>query len=92
MESKDPECLLSVRIVLGEIELSPMECGEIPPQMKLSETFGGLVNLRLGPETIASGVLCLHGGGLAVRVVRIAHLPPGVTSKPVASILESGEV
>lgn len=88
MESKVAEGLLPVRVVLGGIAVLPLERASIPSCVKVSEAFGGLVKLCMGPETLAFGDLCLHRGKLAVRVAKVGHLTPGGT-KPIASVLES---
>ncbi|MFN6103104.1 MAG: hypothetical protein ACK5EA_01440 [Planctomycetaceae bacterium] len=89
VESKGSEGLLSVRVVLGEIELSPMERESIAPGLWLGKTFEGLVKLRLGGETLGFGALCLHRGQLAVRVAKIAHSASGNPPEAVASGHES---
>lgn len=89
MKVKDPEGVLPVRVVLCELELSAMEEQAIPQALKLREAPQGLVQLRLGHETLAHGALCLHRGQLAVRVAKIAHSASGNPPEAVASGHES---
>ena len=89
MKVTDPEGVLPVRVVLCELELSAMEEQAIPQALKLREAPQGLVQLRLGHETLAHGALCLHRGQLAVRVAKIAHSASGNPPEAVASGHES---
>ncbi|MFN9374106.1 MAG: hypothetical protein ACK6D3_19655 [Planctomycetaceae bacterium] len=86
---KDPEGVLPVRVVLCELELSAMEEQAIPQALKLREAPQGLVQLRLGHETLAHGALCLHRGQLAVRISQIADRLPRQSMDCFASFLGS---
>jgi hypothetical protein len=88
LESQALERVLPVRVVLGEVVVSP-DKERSCQGLRLSENFEGLVQLRLGAETIALGQLCLHGGQLAVRVSRVADSLARIPTGSAARTLES---
>jgi len=89
VEVDDPDGLLPVRVVLCELELSANEEQTIHQGLKLNEACQGLVQLRLGVDTLAHGALCMHRGQLAVRVSQIVHGLARQTMDGMASFVES---
>jgi hypothetical protein len=78
-----------VRIVLGEVAVSPIEAASTYQGLRMRQAIEGLVELRLGAEILAEGVLCLHRGKLAVRVSKIADLVPRIPADPGSRVFKS---
>lgn len=84
LESDASLSLLTVRMVLGEINVSVHDQQPAWQSGRPWPGAEGLVRLQLGSETLALGILFVHGEQLVIRVTQVEEFQPGALAASIS--------